>query len=259
MILHYKESGNPDAPLIVFLHGGGVSGWMWDKQVQYFSNHYHCIAPDLPDHGLSKAIPYSIEKSADQVIDLIHKKAQGKKVIITGFSLGAQVAIKLLSMAPHLVDYAVINSALVRPMSFARGVIKPTVKLTMSLAKKRWFAKWQAKQLYIGDDDFETYFAESSQIAPEAMVRVLEENMSFALPKDFSISNAKILVTVGKKEKGIMLKSAYDIVKSHPTSKGIIIPNVGHGLPLFDPNLFNQIINAWVSEEELPIGLQWIK
>ncbi len=158
MKLFYKEKGNLDAPLLVFLHGGGVSSWMWDKQVQYFSNHYHCNVPDLPDHGLSKEIPFSIENSAAQAIDLIREKAQGKKVIITGFSLGAQVVIKLLSMSSDLVDYAVINSALVRPMSFAQFVIKPTVKLTMSLAKKRWFAKLQAKQLYIGEDDFETYF-----------------------------------------------------------------------------------------------------
>ncbi len=55
-----------------------------------------------------------------------------------------------------------------------------------------------------------------------------------------------------------MLKSAYEVVKSHPDAKGIVIPRVGHGLPLFDPNLFNQIVDAWVNEKELPDELQWI-
>lgn len=34
--LYVKESGNQDASrMMVFLHGGGVSGWMWNKQVSF--------------------------------------------------------------------------------------------------------------------------------------------------------------------------------------------------------------------------------
>ena len=32
--LHYKEYGDKNASLMVFLHGGGVSSWMWDEQIQ---------------------------------------------------------------------------------------------------------------------------------------------------------------------------------------------------------------------------------
>lgn len=52
MSLYYQEYGDKNASLIVFLHGGGVSNWMWDKQIQYFS-HYHCVAIDLPEQGRS--------------------------------------------------------------------------------------------------------------------------------------------------------------------------------------------------------------
>ncbi len=48
--LHYQEYGDENASLMVFLHGGGVSSWMWDKQIQCF-NHYHCITIDLPEQG----------------------------------------------------------------------------------------------------------------------------------------------------------------------------------------------------------------
>ena len=34
----------------MFIHGGGISGWMWHKQVERFSD-YHCIAPDSPEYG----------------------------------------------------------------------------------------------------------------------------------------------------------------------------------------------------------------
>ena len=50
--LHYEEYGNKDASLIVFLHGGGVSSWMWDEQVKYL-RHFHCVSVDLPEQGMN--------------------------------------------------------------------------------------------------------------------------------------------------------------------------------------------------------------
>lgn len=125
--MHYEEYGDKNGPLMLFLHGGGVGGWMWDKQIQYFTK-YHCIVPDLPEQGQSiTGTNFSIKTSAEQLIDLIEEKAKGKQVNVIGFSLGAQVTIQILSLAPDLVDYAMINSALVRPSTFAKKLIGPSI------------------------------------------------------------------------------------------------------------------------------------
>ncbi|MGY3312417.1 pimeloyl-ACP methyl ester carboxylesterase [Peribacillus simplex] len=61
---------------MLFLHGGGVSSWMWDNQIEYFT-HYHCIVPDLPEHGLSNyEINFSIKGSAEEGIKLIEEKSK---------------------------------------------------------------------------------------------------------------------------------------------------------------------------------------
>ena len=100
----------------MFLHGGGVSDWMWDQQIQYFTK-YHCIVPILPEHGLNHdGITFSIEGSAEELIPLMKKKQGGRKLFFIGFSLGSQVIIQLLSMKPDLIDFAIINSASVRPI-----------------------------------------------------------------------------------------------------------------------------------------------
>ena len=75
MILYYQEYGNKKAPLMLFLHGGGVSGWMWENQIQYFT-HYHCIVPDLPGHGKSiHEEKFSIKLCAEQLLALIEEIA----------------------------------------------------------------------------------------------------------------------------------------------------------------------------------------
>lgn len=251
MGLHYQEYGDKNAPLMVFLHGGGVSSWMWDKQIQYFS-HYHCMTIDLPEQGASKNTEnFSIQSSAEKVNELIDKKAKDKQVIVIGFSLGAQVTIQILSINPKLIDYAFINSALVRPNSFLRKMIRPSIQLTFPLVKNRSFAKLQAKTLYVDNEYFDTYYKESSEMKSDTLIRIVEENMSFEIPNNFNKAKGKILVTVGEKEKAIMKKSAKDIVTSNSNCIGIIIPNVGHGISLMNPNFFNQMIEKWIQEGAL--------
>lgn len=237
---------------MLFLHGGGVSGWMWDKQIQYFK-HYHCIVPDLPEHGQNKdGIYFSIKDSAGELSTLIKEKAKGKKVIAIGFSLGSQVLIQLLSMKPDLIDIAIINSALVRPNPYIRKWIKPIVKISFPLIKNRWFSNLQAKTLYVSGVDFEKYYEESCQMKMDTLVRVMEENMSFAIPKDFRQARGKILVTVGEKEKAMMKKSAKDLVEANSNSIGAILPQMGHGVPLAMPEFFNKIVETWVNEGKIP-------
>lgn len=253
LVLHYQEYGDKSASLMLFLHGGGVSGWMWDKQIQNFT-HYHCIVPDLPEHGLNNYddIRFSIKSSAEELLKLIEEKARGKKVIVIGFSLGSQVIIQMVSMKPDLIDVAIINSALVRPISYAKKLIQPSIRLSFPIIKNRWFSKLQAKTLYVGEDYFEKYYEESCQMKPDTLVRVLEENMSFEIPNDFKKANGKMLVTVGEREKAIMKKSAIDIVETNSNCIGVMIPNIGHGAPLAIPDFFNHLVETWIHEGNLP-------
>lgn len=252
--LFYQEYGNTKAPLMLFLHGGGVSGWMWREQIQYFNN-YHCIVPDLPGHGqMVHEAKFSIKSSANQLLELIEEKAVDKEVIVIGFSLGAQVAIQMLNSKPDLIDYAIINSALVRPIPFTRNIVRPSIKLFYPLVKNKWFSKLQARTLYIGDSDFEKYYQESSQMKLETLVNVLEENMIFTIPENFKNAGGKILITVGEKEKSVMKSSAIDLVKNHPHCKGVILPKIGHGIPLAKPAFFNRMVEEWVNTGKLPEG-----
>src|SRR5699024_12389467 len=118
----------------------------------------------------------------------------------------------MLSMNPNLINDAIINSSLVRPSPLTLKLIRPSIKLTFPLIKNKSFSKLQAKTLYIGKEYFETYDKESSTMKSDTLISVLEENMSFFIPVDFNKANAKILVTVGEKEKTMMKKSAKDIV-----------------------------------------------
>ncbi|MEK5232379.1 alpha/beta hydrolase [Lysinibacillus sp. FSL K6-0232] len=246
--MNYKEYGNSNKPLMMFIHGGGVGGWMWDKQVQHFSN-YHCIVPEL----LSVA-PFSIEHCANKLVQLIEEKANGKTVIVIGFSLGAQIAIQMLSIKPNVSDFTMINSALVIPSPTMTRLMQPVIQLTFPLVKNKAFAKLQAKALYIDDRYFERYYHESSTMHVEVLLQILQENMSFSIPPNFHKAQGGILITVGAQEKSIMKKSAKALLQHHPTCHGVILGNIGHGVSLAKPAFFNDFVEHWLKDGQLPKG-----
>lgn len=57
--MHYKEYGE-------FM--GCIWGWMWDKQVQYFSD-YHCVVPEL----INEDADFFIEECAKKLLSLIEE------------------------------------------------------------------------------------------------------------------------------------------------------------------------------------------
>lgn len=67
-------------------------------------------------------------------------------MIVIGFSIGAQILIQILSVRPHLIDFAMINSALVKPMPFAGLFIKPCSAFSSFFKKIERFQKCRPKR-----------------------------------------------------------------------------------------------------------------
>ena len=49
----YREAGNPDAPVALFLHGNPTSSYLWRNVIPLVAPTAHCIAPDLIGLGQS--------------------------------------------------------------------------------------------------------------------------------------------------------------------------------------------------------------
>ena len=91
-------------PLIIFVHGSGLTHMTWVLQTRYFAFHgYNALAVDLPGHGLSGGESLkSIEEMADWisfVIDAVgHKEAS-----LVGHSQGCLVTIECTARYPDKI------------------------------------------------------------------------------------------------------------------------------------------------------------
>jgi pimeloyl-ACP methyl ester carboxylesterase len=99
--IFYRESGPPDAPAILLLHGSPSSSIQFRNLFPALSDQWRLIAPDLPSFGLSAApdpanYTYSFENLATtikRVIDLLHIDTHALYL----HDYGAQVGYRLVS------------------------------------------------------------------------------------------------------------------------------------------------------------------
>lgn len=252
-----REYGPAGAPSIVWLHGGGMGGWMWDRQISLFKD-YHCLVPDLPGHGNSREAKFTMKGAAESVARLIREKARGGRAHVIGLSLGAQVLVELLGESPEVVDHAVINSALVRQLTYSKLMLNPVIiklilKTSLPLAKNRTFARVQAGSYHLPEDMFETYYAETSQNTESEMVDVFRENAIFTIPVGLCKAKVPTLVVIGSKE-SILVDSAKDLVGTVPGARAFMVKNVGHTFVFENPGLYAHMIRSWISDQPLPEG-----
>jgi pimeloyl-ACP methyl ester carboxylesterase len=244
----FKEFGNKNMPVIIFLHGGGLSWWTWKPQIQALQKDYCIVTPIIDGHGDACDTTFvSINESAEQVIKYIKENYNGKVFAICGLSIGAQIAVSILSKECDITKNAVIESALVYPMKMVIALTVPMYNMCYRLIKKRWFAKLQAKILNIPDELFETYYEESSRMTKESLINFTISNVNYPMPLTLCNTKAKTLILVGGKELAIMKKSAFLLHKTINDSILKVIEKSKHGeISLIYPdkylNLLQQLL-----------------
>ncbi len=249
----FQEYGDPGKPVVFLIHGGGLSNWMWKPQIDALQQQYYIITPILDGHGEENQVIYdSISRSAGQIIAYINENFGGKVFAICGLSVGAQITAEILSRVNGIAKKAVMESALVIPSKIMAAMTKPTLNLSFFLVKKRWFAKLQAKQMYLPDSMFEDYFCDSAGMSKESMINLMTDNASYSIPKNLENTTADVLVLCGEQEYGMMKKSALLLHQKLKHSTLKTVPGCGHGVSLKFPGLYLDLMkNLFLSERAL--------
>lgn len=110
--IHIRESGNSNAPAILFIHGFGASLHTWEDWTKELEKDFRVIRFDLPGFGLSgpdQTVNYSDERSAQIILQLL-STLQVKKVSVVGNSIGGRIAWYFTAMHPDRVEKLVLIS-----------------------------------------------------------------------------------------------------------------------------------------------------
>jgi len=125
--IRYVTAGNPEKPLVLFLHGTPGSWHAFKHQLydQKLQEAAHLIALDRPGFGASKqtGVAPSFASQVDLLAPALALNRSGKPCIIVGHSLGGSIAYRFAIDAPEKVGGIVVISSNIAP----------------ELGKPRWF------------------------------------------------------------------------------------------------------------------------
>lgn len=267
-MLFVEETGPEAAESIVFLHGGGGAGWMWQPQVEALGGEYHVIVPDLPGQGRSGGT-FSMAIAAAEVARLIRERAHGGSAHVVGLSEGAQTLVQLLATEPDVVRTALVSSALVRPLPGAGWLSRPAV-LGMTYAvsvaplrdSERWIRLNMRAAAGVPDAYFEPFSESFRGLSKEGFVALMHANQTFRLPDGLSPVRSRVLAVCGRREYSAMKRSALDIANAIPGARACEVVHAGkmsvaqeHNWNMNAPELFNEMVRAFIADETLPSAL----
>ena len=245
--MHEFGQQNPD--VIMLLHGGGLSWWNYRAAAQKLAERYHVVLPVLDGHAGSDAPFGSVEENAARLISYIDTHFGGRVLAVCGLSLGGQVAVEMLSQRKDICRYALIESALVKPMKLTAALIGPTFGMSYGLIKQKWFAKMQADYLGIPRALFDDYFRDTCRIGKADMIGFLKANSLYTIKPTLSETGAKVKIVAGSREQSNIRDSAKLLKAAIPGSSMEILPGLRHGdLSLNKPEQYAKILTDWIGE-----------
>jgi 2-hydroxy-6-oxonona-2,4-dienedioate hydrolase len=107
----YVQSGSPDAPALIMIHGTAGSWECFSGNLQSHSQHFNCLAYDMVGSGFTDKpdYDYEIPRYAEHLFNFM--KAMGvRKASFMGVSLGSWVAARFAVDHPEMVDKLTLMS-----------------------------------------------------------------------------------------------------------------------------------------------------
>lgn len=250
--LFVHETGNPAGPPVVFLHGGGLSGRMWQPQMEALTK-FHCLAPDLPEHGRSANFgPFTLRGAADAVIALIRERTPAGRAHVVGLSIGGAVGLEILCTAPECVDKAMLSGptpALSRALVTVVDAINGPL---LRLLPRQRLVDMTMRSLHVPPQFNDLVNDDLRQLTPEQYRHINRATGEVRLPQHPAPG---MLVVVGEREPAISRRHAARIGSMVTGAAAYQVQGVGHGWSLEAPELFNATLRAWLAGAPLPSAL----
>jgi pimeloyl-ACP methyl ester esterase len=252
-VIVYSDHG--EGIPVLFLHGWMMSGKVWSFQ-EPLSALFRIITIDLRGHGDSREPEFSYDNCINDISELLaHLKID--RAVITGWSMGAQVALRFYSVMSWKVAGMILiggTPCFCKQSDYPFGV---------SLSEVRNMAR-QLKRDYesTAGDFFKAMFSEG-EISKADLVRIASRTVG-RLP-DYSAAASALKALIDSDLRSLLPEISVPVLLIHGTDDKICLPgaseymssiiqgaslelfaNTGHAPFLSRPGRFNSLITGFI-------------
>ncbi len=242
-----EEYGKENKKIIVMLHGL-YNVHSFRKQYE-LSKKYKIVIPHLMGFGKNagKNI-FNTEKQVKDLYDIV--KSFDSKVTLVGFSLGAEIAFKLLCEHKELFHSVILISPwLIKDDKKFLQEIKISALKGLNFIKKRWLCYIMCfisriPRFYIKD-----FVNQIHNINKDTVLNAVDSGISFKTVNNFDKINIPVLTIVGEKELSVIKDSAEMLKKiNNEYCKIVCVKSAGHNIPTKFSKQLNMILDSVCSK-----------
>jgi len=259
-IIHYRDEGEIDLPVIVFLHGFNGSLFNFERLTSLLSDEFRIVSLDLPGFGLTGAIPsknYSNQSFMDTVTEVVDH-LNIANFSIAGNSMGGGVAWRYTLSYPKRINSLILLASSGISKKEEREKIEDqdrqtpwvwklmrsdTINFALSYYTPKFFAT-QGLRSSVYDErlatrDLALQFHDLALLSGsrEAILSMFRDGRSSFNDSDIlKLILVPTLVIHGKEDNIIPFESSFVFQENIKDVEMKIYPNIGH-LPMYEAPL----------------------
>ena len=246
--LNVLEQGEGN-PSWVFLHYFGGSSNSWTEVIAQLQHEFHCIALDLPGFGDSEPIAGSTVEDVATCVAALVQQLQLQQYVLVGHSMGGKIAIAIAATQPAELRSLVL--------------LAPSPPTPEPMEDKE-----RAHLLHTRGDraaaEMTAHKITAHPLSPLLFNRVIQDNihssptawqawLECGSRQDISAEMSKIavpvLVVAGAEDPVIPEDLLQQEVVNHlKTARLVVVPQVGHLLPIENPQAVTELIQLAIRE-----------
>ncbi|TIA05471.1 alpha/beta-hydrolase [Aureobasidium pullulans] len=252
--LPHLEVNREAKQTILLIHGATGDGTTWNLVTPHLPG-YHLLVPDLPGHGIARQHPFSVVHASNLLSQLILDRAHNRVVYVVGFSLGAHVAMHLVSHHPEVANCVLLSGFQVFPPTALTSYLPHAIWLEQRIeyAIPRSWTRWAMDGINIPRPDLSMCtldynrqvfgHSDSTEQWPRAWparTLVIAAGKGGLVPSNDRPQDALKLATIGQH-----LNSA---------TRAVTHPDMRHPWIWQAPELFAETVRLWFEESTVPDG-----
>ncbi len=237
--MRIEEFGNDNDKILIMLHGAYFVHTF--GQLYPLKRFFHIIVPHIMGFGNDTDRTFDADICIKELAEYI--KSLNAQVYIIGFSLGAQLAYRLVCEYPELFHGAMfISPHLIKDNSDIETVTEQNLKLLRYL-KNRIVCNLALRKFKMPGKARREFVKQMQFVSEQTVINCINNNISFDTVHGFENISVPMVAIAGQKEAAQIQDSVKQLAKLNPKCRTEIWKKASHNIPFcFSDKLLTRII-----------------
>lgn len=236
--MYFEQYGDSQKPTIVFLHGAHFVHSFGRQYV--LSDRYYLVVPHIMGYGNDADRVFDPDQAVRELADYI--RGLNKTVMLVGFSLGAQLAVRLISEYGELFNSAVIVSPwLIKEEPMLSKMLAANEKQLLFMQKK-WLCSLMGLMYGLPGAQRKEFVGQVQKEQLETIRNTVYNNITLESVGGLANAGIPMIALAGAKEPAVVKESVTALHQINIKCRVEVWEGAEHNIPMAFDTRFNTLL-----------------